>query len=203
MALAKYKFSKRAAGMAWGPNNNAGFSLVEVMVATTILAVALTSLAQLFAMATRSNNIARNGTFTEILAEQKMEQLRSLTWGFDTLGLPVSDTTTDTAVSPMNATGGTGLAPSPSNTLQTVTDGYVDYLDSNGNVLGDGGTVVPDNTAYIRRWFVEPLPTNPNNTLVLQVLVSRRRDRGLSDAGSVRRLPEEARLITVKTRKAQ
>ena len=79
----------------------------------------------------------------------------------------------------------------------------MDYLDAQGDVLGDGGTVVPDNTAYIRRWFVEPLPTNPNNTLILQVLVTRRADRGLSDAGSVRRLPEEARLITVKTRKAQ
>jgi len=194
MALAKYKFNN---------SDSAGFSLVEVMVAATILAVALTSLAQLFAMATRSNSIARNGTFTQILAEQKMEQLRSLTWGFDTLGLPVSDTTTDTAKSPMGVSGGTGLAPSPSNTLQTVTDGYVDYLDAQGDVLGDGGTVVPDNTAYIRRWFVEPLPTNPNNTLILQVLVTRRADRGLSDAGSVRRLPEEARLITVKTRKAQ
>src|SRR3989442_12033966 len=126
MVLAKYKF-----------NNDSGFSLVEVMVATTILAVALTSLAQLFAMATRSNRIARNGTFTQILAEQKMEQLRSLTWGFDTLGLRVSDTTTDTAKSPMGVSGGTGLAPSPSNTLQTVTDGYVDYLDAQGNVLGD------------------------------------------------------------------
>ena len=202
MALAKYKFNKSVAS-GLSRTDSAGFSLVEVMVAATILAVALTSLAQLFAMATKSNSIARNGTFTQILAEQKMEQLRSLTWGFDTLGLPVSDTTTDTAKSPMGVNGGTGLAPSPNNTLQTVTDGYVDYLDAQGNVLGDGGTVVPGNTAYIRRWYVEPLPTNPNNTLVLKVLFTRRADRGLADAGSVRRLPEEARLITVKTRKAQ
>jgi prepilin-type N-terminal cleavage/methylation domain-containing protein len=195
MALAKYKFSN-------GGTQDSGFSLVEVMVATTILAVALTSLAQLFAVATRSNNIARNGTFTQILAEQKMEQLRGLSWGFDVLGLPVSDTTTDTSVVPQVAVGGKGLEPSPSNTLQTNTNGYVDYLDPNGNALG-GGTVIPNNTAYIRRWFVEPLPTNPNNTLILQVLVTRRVNRGTADAGSVQRLPEEARLVTVKTRKAQ
>jgi prepilin-type N-terminal cleavage/methylation domain-containing protein len=192
MALAKYKF-----------NNDRGFSLVEVLVATTMLAVSLTALAQLFAVATKSNNIARNGTFTQILAEQKMEQLRGLAWGFDTLGLPVSDTSTDTAKQPEGVTGGTGLTPSPSNTLQSNTDGYVDYLDANANVLGDGGSVIPDNTIYIRRWLIEALPTNPNNTLVLQVLVTRRRNRGISDAGSVARLPEEARLITVKTRKAQ
>src|SRR5882672_1307620 len=115
MALAKYKFNKSVAS-GFSRTDSAGFSLVEVMVAATILAVALTSLAQLFAMATRSNNIARNGTFTQILAEQKMEQLRSLTWGFDTLGLPVSDMATDLTVVPEKPTGGTGLSPSPSGT---------------------------------------------------------------------------------------
>ena len=54
---------------------------------------------------------------------------------------------------------------------------------------------------YIRRWSVEPLPTNPNNTLILQVLVFLNRDRGDADAGNVARLPEEARLVSVKTRK--
>ena len=72
------------------------------------------------------------------------------------------------------------------NTLQANTNGYVDYLDHYGRTLG-GGTVVPDNTAYIRRWSVEPLPTNPNNVIILQVLVTRERDRGTGDAGSVSR----------------
>src|SRR5262245_7457863 len=197
MALAKYRFSNRRTG------GDAGFSLVEVLVATGLLAGALVALAQLFAISQKSNKIARSGTFTEILAEQKMEQLRSLAWGFDPLGLPVSDTSTDTATSPEKLTGGKGLSPSPSNTLQANTDGYVDYLDANGKLLGDGGTVIPDGTVFIRRWFVEPLPTNPNNTLILQVLVTRSTNRGTADLGSVRRLPEEARLITVKTRKAQ
>jgi len=191
MALAKYKF-----------NNQSGFTLVETLVATTILAIALTSLAQLFAISVQNNLVARNSSFATILAMQKMEQLRGLTYGFDTLGLPITDTSTDTAVSPEAANGGTGLAPSPSNTLRAGTNGYVDYLNANGVSLG-GGTVVPTGTSYIRRWMVEPLPTNPNNTIILQVLVTRRRDRGTADTGSVARQPEEARLVTVKTRKAQ
>jgi len=191
MALAKYKF-----------NNQSGFTLIETLVATTILAIALTSLAQLFAISVQNNLVARNSSFATILAMQKMEQLRGLTYGFDTLGLPITDTSTDTSVSPEAATGGTGLAPSPSNTLRAGTNGYVDYLNANGVSLG-GGTVAPTGTSYIRRWMVEPLPTNPNNTIILQVLVTRRRDRSTADAGSVARLPEEARLITVKTRKAQ
>lgn len=191
--MAKYNFFR---------SSESGFSLVETLVASVILATALVSLAQLFGIATHANATAKNGGMTMILAEQKMEQLRGLTWGFDAVGVPLTDTTTDTARVPEAAAGGTGLSPSPTNTLQASTDGYVDYLDSGGRSLG-GGTAVPMNTAYIRRWMVEPLPTNPNNTLILQVLVTRRTDRGVADAGSVARMPDEARLISVKTRKTQ
>ena len=42
-----------------------------------------------------------------------------------------------------------------------------------------------------------------NNTLIIQVLVTPRRIRGTpADTGAVARLPEEARIVTVKTRKA-
>ena len=115
-----------------------GFSLIEVLIATLILAIALVSLAQLFAMSTRTNIGARNTTHTAVLAQQKVEELRSLTWGFDTQGLPISDTTTNTAVSPETPAGGTGLSPSPAGSLGANTDGYVDYVDQFGNKLGGG-----------------------------------------------------------------
>jgi type II secretory pathway pseudopilin PulG len=178
-----------------------GFSIIEVLMATALLVTAVASLAQLFALSTQRNTSAKNTTFAALLAQQKMEQLRSLTWGFDTLGLPTTDTTTDTTKYPETA-GGTGLSPSPVNTLQQNVVGYVDYLDAKGQLLG-GATAVPPTTAvYIRRWMIEPLPTNPNNTIVIQVLVTRHRDRGTADGGSVTRLPDEARVISVKTRKA-
>jgi prepilin-type N-terminal cleavage/methylation domain-containing protein len=191
-------------------SSEAGFSLIEVLAATVIMTVALVSLAQLFAVSTRANYSARSNTYAALLAQQKMEQLRGLTWGFDVLGLPVSDTTTDTSVAPSvtgcpDPTAGgaaTGLSPSPWGTLQSNTAGWVDYLDQNGCPLGGGGAPLPG-TVYIRRWSVEPLPTNPNNTLILQVLVTRRLDRGASDAANVNRLPEEARLMSVKTRKTK
>jgi type II secretory pathway pseudopilin PulG len=180
----------------------AGFSLVEVLVATLLLATSLVTLAQLFALSTQSNIGARNTTFTAILAQQKLEELRSLTWGFDTQGLPLSDTSTNTAVSPETPTGGTGLAPSPAGSLGSNTAGYVDYIGQFGDKLG-GGAVAPANTVFVRRWSVEPLPSNPNNTLVIQVLVFRNNDRGAADNGAGRVLPDEARLVTVKTRKSQ
>ena len=191
--MAKFNFSRKS---------EAGFSIIEVMVATGLLASALVALAQLFAIAQSTNAAARTSTLTMLLAEQKIEQLRALQYTFDRAGLPVQDTETDLAVYPPAATGGKGLSPHTDNTLQANTNGYVDYLDPYGRTLG-GGTVIPDGTAFIRRWSVEPLPTNPNNVIILQVLVTRQRDRGVGDAGSVSRGAQEARVMTIKSRKLQ
>jgi type II secretory pathway pseudopilin PulG len=181
----------------------AGFSLVEAMVATGLLATALVTLAQLFATSTRSNMGARSTTYAAVLAAQKIEELRSLTWGFDADGLPVTDNATNTAVNPEQPAGGRGLEPSPLTALQENTIGYVDYVDQWGNKVGNGGQMAPGNAVYTRRWSITPLPTNPNNTLIIQVLVTRHKSRGSADAGAVARLSEEARLLTVKTRKTQ
>ena len=182
--------------------NDSGFSLAETIIATGIMAASIAGLGQLFAVSVLSNRTARNTTFASVLATQKMEQLRGLTYGFDTLGLPLTDTSSNLAVNPLSPTGGTGLSPSPTGALRANTDGYVDYLDVYGKTVGTGGTTIPNGTTYIRRWTVEPLPTNPNNTVVLQVLVTRSTNRGTANTGSVERLPDEARIITVKTRKA-
>jgi type II secretory pathway pseudopilin PulG len=190
MALAKSSFSKES-----------GFSLAEVMVSTGILTAALMSLAQLFAISVQSNTSARNATFATVLAQQKMEQLRALAWGFDEVGLPVSDTSTNTGVQPEEPNGGTGLSPSPSDALLTNVDGYVDYVDAWGNIMGDDGQA-RGRSMYFRRWSVEPLPTNPNNTLILQVVVGRIQSRGNAE-GTNNRVRDEARLMTVKTRKSR
>lgn len=183
-------------------SNDAGFSLVETLVATLLLAISLVSLAQLFAVSTSANFKAKTTTAASVMAQEKMEQLRSLAWGFDRLGLPVSDFTTDTTVDPPARSGGTGLSASPANTLNSNITDYFDFVDSNGRALGTGSEV-PEGALYVRRWSIEPLPTNPNNTLVLQVHVFRvdGRSDNLPSAGLVRRFPEEARLVTVKTRK--
>ena len=65
MALAKSKF-----------NNTAGFSLVEVMIATTLLAMSLTALAQLFAVATVSNRTAEHLTYAWTTIPHAISPLR-------------------------------------------------------------------------------------------------------------------------------
>jgi prepilin-type N-terminal cleavage/methylation domain-containing protein len=187
-------------------SSEAGFSLIEVLAATTILGVVAIGVAQLFGVAIMANMNAKSRTSTTVLAAQKMEQLRGLTWGFDTqqtgLGLPLSDTTTDLSVDPPTSTG-RGLNPSPPGTLRTNTPGYVDFLDADGRWVGTG-SAPPPNAVYVRRWSIEPLPTNPNNTLILQVVVSRLQRENLAALGPGQRprLADDAWLVTVKTRKA-
>ena len=186
-----------------------GFSLLEALFATTVLTVGVGMLAHLFVVATTANKTSRVTTFTAVLAQQKLEQLRGLTWSFDTLGMPVTDTATDTAVVPERSSGGTGLSPSPAGALRVNTPGYCDFLDAAGRSLGgsvegaaDPAGNIPTGTVFIRRWSVEPLPANPN-TIILQVLVTTRRDRNAADVdSSVRRLPGDGRLTTARTRKA-
>ena len=195
MSVARFRFVSRSTRLCVSAAG--GFSLLEVLVATTILLVALTALAQLSAMATRANTTARTTSTTTLLAVQKMEQLRALTWGFDSSGNPSSDTTTDIAVLPPRSNEGVGLSPSPGGALEQNTPGYCDFVDASGRSLG-GDESEAVGASFARRWSIEPLPTSPD-TLVLQVVVTRLRT---STAGPVKLLPDEARLIGAKTRTA-
>jgi prepilin-type N-terminal cleavage/methylation domain-containing protein len=121
----------------------AGFSLIEVLVATAITTVGVASLAQLFVVSARANRIANTTSATLLLAEQKMEELL----------------------------GETDLNPSPPGTLSANTPGFIDYLDPSGVSLGVTSLVPPRGAAFICRWSVDPLPNSAFNTLVLQVLV--------------------------------
>jgi prepilin-type N-terminal cleavage/methylation domain-containing protein len=186
-------------------NSSNGFSLVEVLISMGLLTVVSLGVAQLFAVTARANVVAKGQTSTTAMAEQKMEQLRGLTWGFDTggQGLPVSDTTTNLSVDPQTATGA-GLDPSPAGTIDNNTTGYVDFLDAHGTYVGTG-TAVPATASYIRRWSILPLPTNPNNTLILQVLVTPVANEAsrVAAAGPRKRMAGDAFLVSLKTRKAQ
>jgi len=192
MRQAKYSSSER------------GFSIVEVAVAMGLLTVVSLGVAQLFAASTRINVMARGQSFTTILAAQKLEQIRSLTWGFDKdgLGLPVTDVTTNLTVYPL-AQNGTGLNASPDDSLERNTAGFVDYVDAQGNWVGPGLTP-PATAVYSRRWLIQPLPSNPNNTLVVEVLVTpiSNEHARVASQWTRTRMAGDALLITVKTRKA-
>jgi prepilin-type N-terminal cleavage/methylation domain-containing protein len=62
-------------------NGTRGFSLIEVLVATALIVVALTGLAQVFVIATAAGNHARAKTIATILAQEKLDDL--VEWAAD------------------------------------------------------------------------------------------------------------------------
>ena len=61
-------------------HDDRGFSLLEVLVATSIMTVAIASLAQVLALGTALNASAARTTFATVLASQRVESLRGLSW---------------------------------------------------------------------------------------------------------------------------
>ncbi len=173
-----------------------GFSLIEVLIASTVLMAATLGLAQLSIVSAQMNGNARLTTVESALATQKAAQLEALAWTYDADGAPVSDTATDTTVMPERATGGTGLTPSPTDALVRSVSGYVDYIDVRGRVLG-GGDVPPAGAVFVRRWSI--VPALGTDALVIQVSVTRVGSPPV-DGGGPRRV-DEARILTVRARK--
>jgi len=125
--------------------NARGFSLLETLVAVSIIAVALSALAHLFVMSARANSDAQRTTFASVLATQKLEQLRSES---------------------------VALAPQAVDSLSENVAGLCDFLDEYGRSLAVG-TAPPSGTVYVRRWSIESVPSSPVDTLLLQVIVLR------------------------------
>jgi hypothetical protein len=87
--------------------------------------------------------------------------------------------------------------PSPAGTLDSNVPPYVDYLDAAGTWAGRGATP-PGSAVYVRRWAVQPLGRDPDDILVLQVIVTTSRSTAVETA---RTIPYEARLVSVLTRR--
>lgn len=151
----------------------AGFTLIETLVAVALLAGLAAGLARVVVVAQRAVSIGAADSVALVAATQKLEELRSLAWSFDSrTGERVTDTTTDLA-QPGSSGGGVGLRPSPAAALESSLPGYVDYLDPGGARIGTGADP-PPGTAYIRRWAVAALGSS-QDLLVLQVAVIDRR----------------------------
>ena len=131
--------------------SQAGVTLIETTVATGLLLVMLAGLLSIsFLATTTTENQGHLSARTTEYAQDKMEQLLALKWG---------DAQSDTTQFPAVNAGGTGLAVGGSINVAAPVNGYVDYLDVNGNLLGGGAA--PANWYYKRVWQV----TSPSANL--------------------------------------
>ena len=133
-----------------------GFSLLEVLVATSLVAVGVSALAHLAVLGGHANLHARQTTIAAVLAQQKMEDL-------------VADAAAAT------------LTESPAGTLASTVAGYADFTDLAGRVLS-GGPTPPADAAFLRRWAVAPMPGSPGHSWIMRVLVTDLRHPGAADA---------------------
>jgi len=173
--------------------SGSGAALVELLVVSGLLVLMATGVAQVIVRTVPASFAARASTIAAVLTAQKIEQLRSLAWGFTVDGVPVSDVTTDLSTEAGND-GGSGLGPSPPGTLDSNAPPYVDYLDGMGRWAGNGGTP-PAVAVYVRRWSVQPLAEDPD-ALVLQAIVTTARTTGRTSGSAV----VQSRLQSLRTR---
>ena len=126
--------------------NAAGFTLIETMVALSLLLIVATGVLPLgmLAMKTTENQGHLVARTTEY-AQDKLEQLMALAYG---------DSISDTRVFPATDTGGSGLTIGGSANPDAPVALYVDYLDPDGTLLASAGVIEPEGWFYKRVWSV-------------------------------------------------
>ena len=165
------------------PKSQAGMSLLETMIALTVLLITTTGIMGIALVATSATeNQGHLAARTTEYAQDKMEQLMGLAYG---------DSTTDTTVFPA-ITGGTGLSIGGSSDPNAPVAGYVDYLDISGNPLPSAGGVAPLSWYYKRAWQIStPAGTTNLKQITVTTVVQ-------SQVGSLGALPQST-VVALKT----
>ncbi|HJU41645.1 MAG TPA: hypothetical protein VJ691_02485 [Vicinamibacterales bacterium] len=130
-----------------------GFTLLETLIATGLIVTAMAGLAQLFALSVRFTRDAGQFGVALVAAQDKLESLRSLHFGYDDDGATVTDP---------------GLAASPAAALAGNVNGYVDWIDEHGNVVGGAA-----GAAYVRRWRISEVAADEPAAIAIDVCVYR------------------------------
>ena len=128
-----------------------GFTLVETLIATGLLVTALAGLAHLLAMSVRFTNDAGQSGVALMAAQDKIESLRALRFGYDDHGEPETDARLD---------------PSPATGLSESVPGYVDWLDASGASRAEGA-----DAEYVRRWRITIVGNDDPSAVIIDVCV--------------------------------
>jgi Tfp pilus assembly protein PilV len=149
-----------------------GFSMVEVLVAMVLVAGAVAGLASLGVLGLAQGDASHRAGQALALAQGKVDELRSATWGFDANGAPQSDPS---------------LALTAPLTLTGAGTGAVDFFDRFSQSVAS-----PSDAAFRRRWAVMIFDAGDPHTLLLQACVE--------SVGSVEPGTSRQCVVTLRTR---
>ena len=133
------------------PSSTRGFTLVETLIAIGLLITAIAGLAQLFTSSVRFTRDSGQFGVALAAAQNKMEALRALRFGYGDGGELATDSRLET---------------SPLATLSQDVAGYVEWLDASGVVLPDA-----DGAEYVRRWRISAIAPDEPEAIAVDVCV--------------------------------
>ncbi|MEW6125443.1 MAG: prepilin-type N-terminal cleavage/methylation domain-containing protein [Acidobacteriota bacterium] len=156
--------------METNSNNESGFTLIEVTIASLITLMGLIFLAGLFTLAISQNRLVKQYTSTTLLAQEKIEELNAVENNDNRLK-PGGNLTTAATANGIN---------------------YYDsvYVDDSGQVT----TIIPQGQApnYKRYWLIQSDPQLKNSVIISVRVVSMQPGRNLKKF-------EETTLATVRS----
>jgi len=135
----------------------AGFTLIEVMIASIVMVVGVLAMSGLVALAVQSNGHSRLDTTAVMLTQAVTEQVASGINYASTIGgtgeAKLTDCGTHDSGNPWTVASGPGGAPVANGNIdfsQATVDGYyMDYVVCNGSIK----------TTYDVRWNISPIAT--------------------------------------------
>lgn len=151
-----------------------GFTLIETLIATALIVTAVAGLAHLFTLSVRFTRDAGRFGVALVAAQDKLESLRALAFGYDEGGAALTDP---------------GLRPSPGGTLSADVERYVDWLDASGAALSSA-----HGSAFVRRWRITAITIDEPEAVAIDVCVFRLPATGALPAQA------EACLATIRVR---
>jgi Tfp pilus assembly protein PilV len=165
-----------------------GMSLLETIVAATVMLIGIGGVMALFSVAGLKNaSQGTQATRTTEYAQDKMEQLMALQFSdssSDTTVVPTSSVSTCVATTCTGLGGALAAGASVGSTYpNAVTVGYVDYVTEG---TGTGSAIYStkqSNSAYMRQWSIAANSTDANiKTITVTVVSLRSVDQGPTPA---------------------
>jgi prepilin-type N-terminal cleavage/methylation domain-containing protein len=156
------------------PASPRGFTLFETLIATAILVTALAGVAQLFVLSTHLTRQANTAGAALVAAQEKLEILCGLSFGFDASGVAITNPSLDV---------------SPPSSLDEDVAAYVDWIDAAGE-----SSATNENSVFVRRWRVSSISSGAPDAVTVEVCVFRMPAENVDARGA------DACLSTVRTR---